>query len=129
MRSVSLFLTKRKKVIHYFLQNAKNVWGFLKRCKKSLGIFISVLNIFTVFIKIYAEIHYVSLACVQNQSSKNGSISIVFQWFTLNFSSILIIKGKLKKLIDYKERTKHQTSTIYKNIRSKSCREFWMFSI
>ena len=58
--------------------------------------------------------------------------SVVFQWFTLNLSSILLIKMKLKKKINYRKRSQYQTTFIYKNIYSKSCRaaeEFWRFSI
>ena len=43
--------------------------------------------------------------------------------------SILIIKMSLKKIINYKERNKYQTSFFYKKYSIKECREFWRFSI
>ena len=48
---------------------------------------------------------------------------IVFQCFILSRSSILKTEMKLKKLINYKEHKKCQSSMIYKQFQSKSCRE------
>ena len=94
LKSVLLIFDKMRKVFQCFLQKAKSVYKMQYR----LGNFLLVYSFSSVFPNFWAL------------------VVVVFHWFTLNLSSILIIKMKLKKIINYRKRSQNQAIFIYKNI-------------
>ena len=120
------FFDKMQKVFLFFRQDAKNVLlsstkckkclSFLTRCNEQSGISYLGTSFLLFFALLSMQKKSRFLTCVQVRSGKLGCILFIFEWFTLNFSSTLIVEIKLRKLINYKERNKYQKSAIYKNI-------------
>ena len=103
---LNFFIVFLQKAEWFFSTKCKNFFNSCDRMPKPSCIFTCL----GCFSNIFGETNHHLLI----GSAKLSCSSFVFHWFTLNFSSVLIIKTNFKKLNKYTELKTYETSNICK---------------